>query len=99
MILNWNGDSSAYPNLNDEQRAIPGHSEGPLLVIAGPGSGKTFTLVLRTMNLLLEERALPKELIVCTLTEKAAYELRDRIATAARKVGYKRDLSELRVAV
>jgi DNA helicase-2/ATP-dependent DNA helicase PcrA len=51
------------------------------------------------MNLFLEERALPKELIVCTLTEKAAYELRDRIATAARKVGYKRDLSELRVAV
>ena len=89
---------AAFPNLNETQKAIAGHSAGPLLVIAGPGSGKTFSLVLRTMNLLLEEKALPKELVVCTFTEKAAYELRDRIAAAARKVKYKRDLSELRVS-
>lgn len=42
-----------YPALNDAQRSIVGHSEGPLLVIAGPGSGKTLSLVLRAMNLLL----------------------------------------------
>ena len=41
---------------------------------------------------------LPRELVVCTFTEKAAFELRDRISAAARKIGYKEDLSELRVS-
>ena len=62
-----------YPKMNDAQRAVVAHDEGPLLVIAGPGSGKTFGLVLRTINLLLLEKTKPSELIVCTFTEKAAY--------------------------
>ncbi len=86
-----------YPTLNDAQRAVVAHDNGPLLVIAGPGSGKTFSLVLRTINLLLLEKANPSQLIVCTFTEKAAYELRDRIASTARQVGCHTDLSELRV--
>src|SRR6266540_2109778 len=64
--------------MNDAQRAIVAHGEGPLLVIAGPGSGKTFSLVLRALNLLLLGKAGPAELIVCTFTEKAAYEHRHR---------------------
>ena len=87
-----------YPDMNEAQRSIVAHDGGPLLVIAGPGSGKTFSLVLRTMNLLLSGKAAPKELVVCTFTEKAAFELRDRISAAARKVGYTQDLSELRVS-
>jgi DNA helicase-2/ATP-dependent DNA helicase PcrA len=87
----------AYPALNEAQQAIVGHSAGPLLVIAGPGSGKTFSLVLRAMNLLLLGKATPRELVVCTFTEKAAFELRDRIGAAARRVGYTGDLSELQV--
>lgn len=89
---------NAYPRLNRAQRDIVGHDEGPLLVIAGPGSGKTFSLVLRTMNLLLLGRALPRELVVCTFTEKAAFELRDRISAAARTIGHVGDLSELKVS-
>jgi len=88
----------AYPELNDPQRAIVGHIDGPLLVIAGPGSGKTFSLVLRALNLLLLGQCKPRELVICTFTEKAAYELRDRIAVAAQKLGYHGDLSELRVS-
>ena len=61
-------------------------------------SGKSFSIVLRTINLLLQKKAEPKELIICTFTEKAAYELRDRISAAAMKVGYHGDLSELRVS-
>ena len=41
------------PAPNDAQPSIVGHGEGPLLMIARPGSGKTFSLVPRTMNLLL----------------------------------------------
>ena len=84
-----------YPELNDAQRSIVGHLDGPLLVIAGPGSGKTYSIVLRALNLLLLEKAQPKQLVLCTFTEKAAFEIRDRLATAARNVGYTRDLSEL----
>ncbi len=84
-----------YPGLNDAQRAIVGHIDGPLLVIAGPGSGKTYSIVLRALNLLLLEKAHPRQLVLCTFTEKAAFEMRDRLAAAARKVGYTGDLSEL----
>lgn len=86
-----------FPNLSDAQRSVVGHVDGPLLVIAGPGSGKSYTLVLRTLNLLLLEKAEPSEIVLCTFTEKAAFELRDRVAAAARKVAYGGDLSELRV--
>jgi DNA helicase-2/ATP-dependent DNA helicase PcrA len=84
-----------YPDLSNAQRAIIGHLEGPLLVIAGPGSGKTYSIVLRALNLLLLGKVQPNELILATFTEKAAFEMRDRLAAAAQKVGYSADLSEL----
>jgi DNA helicase-2/ATP-dependent DNA helicase PcrA len=84
-----------FPRLNDAQREIIGHRDGPLLVIAGPGSGKTYSIVLRALNLLLLEKAHPRQVVLCTFTEKAAYEMRDRLAAAAREVGYAGDLSEL----
>ena len=87
-----------FPELNDAQRTIIGHLGGPLLVIAGPGSGKTHSIVLRALNLLLLEQVQPKHLALCTFTEKAAFEMRDRLATAARKVGYVKDLSDLTVS-
>lgn len=54
-----------FPRMNDAQRAIVGHESGPLLVIAGPGSRKTFSIVLRTLNLLLLEKATPGEIVLC----------------------------------
>ena len=87
-----------YPDLSAAQRDVVKHLDGPLLVIAGPGSGKTYSIVLRALNLLLLGKAEPKELVLCTFTEKAAFEIRDRLAAAARKVGYTGDLSELAVS-
>ncbi|MCS6926738.1 MAG: ATP-dependent helicase [Candidatus Binatia bacterium] len=87
-----------YPDLSDAQRAVVGHLEGPLLVIAGPGSGKTYSIVLHALNLLLLGKAAPREIVLCTFTEKAAFEMRDRLAAAARRVGYASDLSELTVS-
>ena len=86
-----------YPDLNEAQRRVIAHQEGPLLVIAGPGSGKTYSIVLRALNLLLLEKAEPSQMVLCTFTEKAAFEMRDRIAAAARRVSYGSDLSELHV--
>lgn len=87
-----------YPDLSPAQREVISHTDGPLLVIAGPGSGKTYSIVLRALNLLLLGNADPKHLVLCTFTEKAAFELRDRMGAAARKVGYHGDLSELCVS-
>jgi hypothetical protein len=56
-----------YPDLNSAQREIVAHLDGPLLVVAGPGSGKTYSIVLRALNLLLLEVAAAKEIVLCTL--------------------------------
>lgn len=84
-----------YTDLNDDQKKVIGHLEGPLLVVAGPGSGKTYCIVLRALNLLLLGRARPEQIVMCTFTEKAAFELRDRLSTAAARVRYQGDLSQL----
>lgn len=87
-----------FPQMSDAQRSVVGHLEGPLLVIAGPGSGKTYTIILRALNLLLSGNADPKEILLCTFTEKAAFEMRDRLSSAARTVGYRGELSEITIS-
>jgi DNA helicase-2/ATP-dependent DNA helicase PcrA len=87
-----------YSELSLMQQKVVGHVNGPLLVIAGPGAGKTACIVLRALNLLLLGEAIPRNLVLCTYTEKAAYEMRDRLSTCARKVEYRNDLSELRIS-
>src|SRR5712692_4253298 len=84
-------------DMNEDQLAIVSHKQGPLLVIAGPGSGKTRSLTLLAMNLLLCNDAGPSELVLCTYTEKAAYEMQDRITRIANEVNYKGDLSQLKI--
>lgn len=86
---------SIVPSLNDDQLEAILASDGPVLVIAGPGTGKTLTLALRTMFLILTGKAEPKNIVVTTFTEKASFELRDRISQIARKLEYKGQLHEL----
>ena len=71
-------DSVAGPNL--EQEAAIAHGEGPLLIVAGPGTGKTRTLVERIARLLRDRAAAPAEITAITFTRKAATELRERLA-------------------
>ncbi len=54
--------------------------------------------MLRALNLLLLGNGEPRQIVLCTFTEKAAFEMRDRLAAVARKVGFGGDLSELRVS-
>ncbi len=67
--------------LNPEQKEAVLHNHGPLLILAGAGSGKTTVLVNRAGRLIEEGIALPKELCVLTFTNKAARELKARVAT------------------
>lgn len=67
-----------YP-LNEEQEGVVTHETGPLWVVAGPGSGKTEVLVLRTLKLIFVNEINPKSIIITTFTKKAAKNIFDRI--------------------
>ena len=76
------------PELNDQQRAAVRHGQGPLLVVAGAGTGKTRVITERVRHLLNADPDLPGESILAlTFTDKAAGEMKHRIARAAGERG------------
>jgi superfamily I DNA/RNA helicase/RecB family exonuclease len=68
------------PGLDDAQRRVVEHAGGPLLVLAGPGTGKTTTIVESVVDRVARRGIDPGRILVLTFTRKAAEELRERIA-------------------
>jgi DNA helicase-2/ATP-dependent DNA helicase PcrA len=71
---------------NEEQRKAIEHLDGPLRIIAGPGSGKSYVLIVRALNLLVCRGVEPSKLVVVTFTEKAAEQLKDRLRLEASRL-------------
>ena len=69
-----------FEKANEAQIEAIKSTDGPLLIIAGPGTGKTFTLVQRAIYLIQEKGVKPESIMIATFTDKAAKELITRIS-------------------
>ena len=67
-------------NLNDAQKEAVSYLEGPLLIVAGAGSGKTKVLTSRIAHIIKQKKAFPNQIIAVTFTNKAAKEMQNRVS-------------------
>ncbi len=70
----------AYQELNPQQKVAVDHLDNPLMVVAGPGTGKTQVLTMRIANILDKTDADPSTILALTFTDSAAKNMRDRLA-------------------
>src|SRR5919206_1662547 len=75
------GAERILDGLNDAQVAAVTHGTGPLLIIAGAGTGKTTVITRRIAYLIASRRARPSEILALTFTDKAAVEMEERVDT------------------
>ena len=67
-------------NLNEAQKEAVLYLDGPLLIVAGAGSGKTKVLTSRIANIIKEKKAFPNQILAVTFTNKAAKEMQNRVS-------------------
>ncbi|HEY1646136.1 MAG TPA: UvrD-helicase domain-containing protein, partial [Candidatus Saccharimonadales bacterium] len=84
---------SEYAKLNTLQKEAVDHIEGPLLVIAGPGTGKTQLLSLRAASILTKTDVLPENILCLTFTESGAAAMRARLISIIGENAYKITIS------
>lgn len=73
-------DTSYLNNLNPPQKEAVETTEGPLLILAGAGTGKTRVLITRLSHILMQGKAWPSEVLAVTFTNKAANEMKNRVS-------------------
>ena len=73
-------NSEYLKNLNKAQKEAVLHLDGPLLIVAGAGSGKTKVLTTRIANIIKERKAFPNQILAVTFTNKAAKEMQVRVS-------------------
>ncbi len=83
----------AYKSLNRAQKEAVDVIEGPVMVIAGPGTGKTQILTLRIANILLKTQINPENILALTFSEAASYQMRERLSKIIGTSAFKVDIS------
>lgn len=78
-----------YASLNTAQKQAVDTIDGPVMVVAGPGTGKTELLSMRVANILRKTDALPQNILCLTYTESGAYAMRERLAGLIGSDAYK----------
>ena len=78
-------NSEYLNNLNDKQKEAVLHLDGPLLIVAGAGSGKTKVLISRIAHIIQNKKAYPNQVLAVTFTNKAAKEMQDRVSKILKK--------------
>ena len=73
-------NSEYLKNLNEAQKEAVMHLDGPLLIVAGAGSGKTKVLTSRIANIIQKKKAFPNQILAVTFTNKAAKEMHSRVS-------------------
>ena len=86
-----------HSGLDQGQLELIGCLDGPVRGVAGPGTGKTLAVALRSVNVLLLGKAEPAELVLCTYSRAAAQELRQRFTALVTAAGYTGDLNRVRI--
>lgn len=79
---------SIYSRLNSQQKKAVDTTDGPVMVVAGPGTGKTQVLAARIANILLKTDTNPRSILALTFTESGAKEMRQRLVKMIGKTGY-----------
>lgn len=87
--MNQSEFQTRYEKLNPQQRKAVDTIDGPVLVVAGPGSGKTELLSLRVANILRQTDTLPSSILCLTFTDAAASNMRKRLVGLIGREGYK----------
>lgn len=82
-----------YRNLNKAQQAAVDTIDGPVMVIAGPGTGKTELLGMRVANILRQTDGLPENILCLTFTESGASNMRERLTRLIGQSAYKVNIS------
>ena len=83
--------------INQAQKLIIEEGKTPAAVIAGPGTGKTFTIVKKVVDLVKNHHIPANKILITTFTKKAAAELNTRIITEFKKEGINTDLADLKI--
>jgi DNA helicase-2/ATP-dependent DNA helicase PcrA len=78
-------NSEYYNNLNENQKEAVSHLNGPLLIVAGAGSGKTRVLTSRIAHIIKKNKAFPNQILAVTFTNKAAKEMQIRVSKLLKK--------------
>ena len=78
-------NSEYYNNLNENQKEAVSHLNGPLLIVAGAGSGKTRVLTSRIAHIIKKNKAFPNQILAVTFTNKASKEMQIRVSKLLKK--------------